>query len=469
MSRIAIWLTPVEGPINASRKLAKDLRGRGHDVFFVGTPDCAALVASMGMPFVTVFERWFPRRRSDEADATAARRPPRGPDRAKVFYQAVLRGETTCFDAAIAWWKPDVLLVPSCFRSSTMCALLAHRLGVPAIYVTSIYLRFEDDTAGPLDSAHCPARTLASALAVRAQWMRAAAMWWGMQAAIRVRHGMNVHTLTNALADRCGYPRELIEWRDRFAPRLTAPEIVLYPACFDLPGGARPGRVYGSACIDLDRDEPGFPFEWLDPRMPLLLCAMGTQQYLRPDRFRAFLQSVIDAVPTIRPRHQCVVVTGPIDPAELRNVPDTVLLVRRAPQLALLRRAAVMITHGGCNSLKECAYFGVPVVMFPLGFDHPASAARVKFHGLGVIGSIRCATPDAIRGLVERAHAPYYRAQTAAMCRRLRAADETRAELDAIEAYLEAVASSIAWDSNHEPEPPLNVPPARRPQEGAPP
>ena len=55
-----------------------------------------------------------------------------------------------------------------------------------------------------------------------------------------------------------------------------------------------------------------------------------------------------------------------------------------APQLKLLRLARLAIVHGGFNTVKECVYFGVPMVVVPWTNDQPGNAARVVFHGLGV-------------------------------------------------------------------------------------
>jgi len=250
---------------------------------------------------------------------------------------------------------------------------------------------------------------------------------------------MNVRTLTHSLADACGYPRDLLVWNDLFAARILAPELVLYPQCFDLPGGDRPGRTYASPSIDFQREEPSFPWRQLSDDLPLALCAMGTVAYLPREQMRAFLQAVIYAAAWIRPAHQFVIATGNLNPVDFHSPAPNVMLVKDAPQLALLARASLMITHGGPNSVKECAWFGVPVVVFPLGFDQPATAARVRFHGLGVVGSVRKATPENIQTLVEAVtRIRYYRAQAAWMRDRLRAVDGAGVELREIESVLHA-------------------------------
>jgi UDP:flavonoid glycosyltransferase YjiC (YdhE family) len=58
----------------------------------------------------------------------------------------------------------------------------------------------------------------------------------------------------------------------------------------------------------------------------------------------------------------------------------------------------------------------VPQIAFPIGFDQTGTAARVAYHGLGVVGSFRAACPDTIHALVSRVLAdPAFRHRAAAM------------------------------------------------------
>jgi len=53
------------------------------------------------------------------------------------------------------------------------------------------------------------------------------------------------------------------------------------------------------------------------------------------------------------------------------------LVVGFAPQLELLQRAALTITHAGLNTVLESLSCGVPMVAIPIAKDHPGVAARV--------------------------------------------------------------------------------------------
>ena len=65
-----------------------------------------------------------------------------------------------------------------------------------------------------------------------------------------------------------------------------------------------------------------------------------------------------------------------IKSGEIR-MPENVLLRARVPQLELLKRADLFITHCGMNSTNEAIEFKVPIVAIPLKGDQPLVAKRV--------------------------------------------------------------------------------------------
>jgi len=67
--------------------------------------------------------------------------------------------------------------------------------------------------------------------------------------------------------------------------------------------------------------------------------------------------------------------------ASLGNLPGAPVVVNYAPQLDLLSRAALTITHAGTNTTLAALSFGVPLVAIPISHDQPATAARTRFRG----------------------------------------------------------------------------------------
>ncbi|MBV9676914.1 MAG: glycosyl transferase, partial [Acidobacteriaceae bacterium] len=83
-----------------------------------------------------------------------------------------------------------------------------------------------------------------------------------------------------------------------------------------------------------------------------------------------------------------------------------------APQLELLRRASLCITHAGLNTVMECLRFAVPMVCIPITNDQPAVAARVRWTRAGEVVPVRKLSSVTLRAEVERVlnNAEYRRA-----------------------------------------------------------
>jgi UDP:flavonoid glycosyltransferase YjiC (YdhE family) len=55
------------------------------------------------------------------------------------------------------------------------------------------------------------------------------------------------------------------------------------------------------------------------------------------------------------------------------------------PQVALLPRCALLVSHGGFNSVKEALAEGVPLVIVPVAGDQPYCARRCQAVGVGCV------------------------------------------------------------------------------------
>jgi zeaxanthin glucosyltransferase len=90
-----------------------------------------------------------------------------------------------------------------------------------------------------------------------------------------------------------------------------------------------------------------------------------------------------------------------IDPRQIGSVPKNTIIVRRAPQLEVLERARVCITHAGLNTVLESLTCGVPQVAVPVTFDQPSIAARIAARKTGVTTDLDKLTPDHLSTLLD--------------------------------------------------------------------
>jgi UDP:flavonoid glycosyltransferase YjiC (YdhE family) len=76
---------------------------------------------------------------------------------------------------------------------------------------------------------------------------------------------------------------------------------------------------------------------------------------------------------------------GGRDPALLGDLPGDPIVVGYAPQLDLVRRSALTISHGGLKTALESAAEGVPMVVLPVAYDQPRVGGPGRVVGRGPV------------------------------------------------------------------------------------
>jgi UDP:flavonoid glycosyltransferase YjiC (YdhE family) len=77
-----------------------------------------------------------------------------------------------------------------------------------------------------------------------------------------------------------------------------------------------------------------------------------------------------------------------VDPNQIGPFPTNAIIVKRGPQLELLKQTSVCITHAGLNTVLESLAQGVPQVAIPVTYDQPGVAARMMEKRTGVVTSL---------------------------------------------------------------------------------
>jgi zeaxanthin glucosyltransferase len=135
---------------------------------------------------------------------------------------------------------------------------------------------------------------------------------------------------------------------------------------------------------------------WLgrpDPR-PLVVVSFGTFLSARSD----LLARVAAALRNVDAR--VAIAIGSNDRHALGSPPDDWLVRPSVPQVALLGEAALLVSHGGNNSVTEALAQGVPLVVLPISTDQFDGAAAVERHAAGIALDPHRASPALLAGSV---------------------------------------------------------------------
>ena len=88
--------------------------------------------------------------------------------------------------------------------------------------------------------------------------------------------------------------------------------------------------------------------------------------------------------------------------ADLGSIPPNFVVKSYVPQLQVLEHAQLFVTHGGMNSVSEGLLNGVPLIVFPQGADQFDVADRVAEMGAGLSLSQRDLSPTEFRRHIDR-------------------------------------------------------------------
>lgn len=416
---------PGRGHIHPTLKLARELRARGHRVVYAGPLDSQEVITKEGGEFIPVMEEHFPAGSFAPFAAPTLREHLSQVHlfvrRVKRVLEAIEAGELERLFERV---RPDLLV---CDPLLPYPALVAHGLKIPT-------LAFNTNLPQPLIYPFLTATHTSLFFRMRAWAIRTGVSVLGMMG-LTLRLG----PYNRRIARRYGYPVESLAQEPEYLVR-GLPEMILAPREFaEPPGAVDPRYLFVGPGIELGRSEPDFPWERLAEDKPLVLFSMGSMGGYSRTLEKRVLDSVAEAAKA-RPQWQFVLAVNPThEPKRFDNASPNVVAVKYAPLLKLLPRAAVSITHGGFNTVKECIHFGVPMVVVPLAYDQPTVGRLVERKGLGVVCPPKTLTSEILlRQLDLLVGDPARRAAMTAMrdCFHQREQDSSAA--DAIELLLQA-------------------------------
>lgn len=159
----------------------------------------------------------------------------------------------------------------------------------------------------------------------------------------------------------------------------------------------------------IQRQPVEFPFEKLNGK-PLIYASMGTLQNRLDYIFRIIAEACVGLDAQL-----VISLGGGLEPEALPNLPRETLVVKYAPQLELLQKASLNITHAGLNTTLESLSYGVPMVAIPITDDQPGVAARIAWTGVGECITLNRLNVNRLRKAIERVLTSYSYKQNASV------------------------------------------------------
>jgi zeaxanthin glucosyltransferase len=380
--KIGFVSMPLSGHLNPMTALARKLQSRGHEIVFIGVPDVEPFAQAAGLDFVPYAEKEYPFGAATDAWGQVATM--HGLEVAEYTCREIIPG---LIQAGLDYLPAKIVETGvEALVFDTICFFLEMipiSMGMPYVHIWNIH---HADFSGktPMCFTSFPYETTPEALARNAVVLEVAARIWSPMVEVAKPYAAKLGLEVN--------------WADPVPMPSKLAIITQTPKEFDFPENPWPEQfVYaGPFHDDRGREPVDFPWEKLTGD-PLIYASLGTLVNGLPQIYR----SILGAVEKL-PHVQVVLSVGKkLNLDELGSIPSNVIVVRTAPQIELLKRAALCITHAGVNTALESLGQGVPMVAIPIAYDQPGVAVRIAYHGVGEFVEVADLTVDVLKDLIQ--------------------------------------------------------------------
>ncbi|MGK7882630.1 MAG: glycosyltransferase [Crocosphaera sp.] len=368
------------GHLNTMLPLGKELQRRGHHVTLLGILDAQSKTLASGLEFKVLGESKFPKGTMSEVLTELGKL--NGLKALEYTINRIADETRVVMDdgpTAIKEIGVEALLVD---QASFGGEVLANFLDIPFITVCSAVVLTREQSVPPHFT----------------NWNYNPS-WWGE---LRNRLGYQISDqLAKPLTGLINQYRQQWKLPIPSHPReyySQIAQISQQPTELEFPRKELPPWFHftGPYHSSVGRDVPDFPYEKLT-RQPLIYASLGTIQ----NRLVQVFQHIAEACLGLDAQ-LVISLGGSAKPESLPPLAGSPLVVEYAPQLELLQKATLTITHAGMNTTLECLTNGVPMVAIPIANDQPGIAARIVWSGCGEAVPVNSVKVSKLRTAIQK-------------------------------------------------------------------
>lgn len=377
MARIGVICFPGIGHLNPFTALGLALQQRGHQVAFFGIADVESRIRAAGLEFHLIGAQDYPLGALRKLDRQLSEL--RG---LSVFRFTVERVRNTALmvlrDApdAVRRAQIDAMIIDQADFGGSV----ADHLKLPFASVSILPPFIRDNRVPPFffgwPARYDPVSRLRNELAIRLLSYVASPIYrtvnrqrvaWGLEPFMRGEDALS----------------QLVQ-------------ITQMPRALEFDGCPHPETLHYTSLFRFDRKRPEVDFPWdkLDGR-PLIYASLGTLQNGSEETFRIIAAGCANLDVQL-----VISLGGGLSVDSFRNLPGRPVVVDFAPQLELIKRASIVITHAGLNTVLESIAEGKPMIAIPIGNDQPGVAARLKAKSAAIVLPRRSLTPTRVENAV---------------------------------------------------------------------
>lgn len=381
--KIGFVSMPLSGHLNPMTALARRIKSRGNEVIFFGVPDVEPFARAAGLDFVPYGEAEYPVGSIEKVYSSVA--TIRGFD---VVRHSCMNLNTDLTRVALDYVAEKLATTGV---EGLVIDTVHFFIELVPLSMSMPYVHIWNDLNLDLSGATPPA-LFSGPLDTSPEGLN--------------RNAANLHKLgemlgpitdiARAYAEKAGLK---IDWNDAAATVSKLAVITQTLKEFDFPGIPWPAQFHyaGPFHDDEGRGPVLFPWEQLTDKS-FIYASLGTLVNGLEDVYKHILK----AVEPLEDVQVVLSVGQNVNPENLGPIPSNTIVVRSAPQIELLKRAALCVTHAGLNTVLESLAHGVPMVAIPIAYTQPGTAARIAHHDAGEFIELDELTTERLRRSIEK-------------------------------------------------------------------
>jgi hypothetical protein len=343
LAKVLLFNIPAYGHVNPTLPIVRELVQRGHQVVYYDSVSFEEAIQATGAEF-----RPYPDSGSSEAEF--ASRIHNLVTVSVFVLEETIRLLPFCLDA-IEQEGPDLVMFDSIALWGMQAARLKHRKS--AVSITTFVQEGVPGLFTGRDYLQIFRQAFANLLAIRR-----------LRRQLVNTYGPDIFPGSSILP--CKGDSSIV-----YTSREFQPDTPYIDGSFHFVG---PSILAGT------REATEFPWERLDPGRTRIYLSLGTLYNKNLEFYRTVFRAFSD-----HPGQFIISVGRAINIGDLGPVPRNFLVQAFVPQLDLLQKVDLFITHGGMNSVNEALYYGVPLIIVPQQIEQALNGRQVARHGAGVV------------------------------------------------------------------------------------
>lgn len=406
MARILVLTSGLTGVTLAAIEACRRLAADGHDAILASPTDVADLAGERGVPFTRLAPiAWDPAPQI-EGGGRVGRKLHEFRTRSERRREGVRRLGMEAFIEAVRDLRPDLALVD--LELDEHAIALGH-LGVRTAMLSPWFEHLKRPGLPPLQSSAVPGRGPRGTRAgLEFEWAKARARRIAQLLRVWSRYfGTDRRSVVREYARGVGAPAERLGRLDGLGllSHGGAPTLSMTASELEFPHDARPERQHVGPMVDAGSEPDSDAVRHVERLARSAKERGGALVYAGVSTRNAEAGGVLSALARAcarSGRHGLLIGAGGRPDvaarlrAELDRVPGVTVL-DWAPQFAAIRAAEVAVNHGGVHAIHEALLAGTPQVVVSEGVvDQDGCAARVSYHGAGVVVDRRRASDQAL-------------------------------------------------------------------------